>query len=160
MTFCENRQRRVLIVDDIEDNRVLLERTLRSGGYVTVGVENGAKALACLSSETFDIVLLDWMMPGLSGLETLNIIRQTHHRNELPVIMCTAVGEEANIVDAMEAGANDYVLKPISLPVLRARMTAHLAQSEEISNLSREKHESAQRLADQMRRLWEARAAG
>jgi len=160
MNICEHRQRRVLIVDDIEDNRVLLERALQSAGYRTKSAENGMNALACLSSEAFDIVLLDWMMPGLSGLETLHIIRQTHDRNELPVIMCTAVGEDAHVVDAMEAGANDYVLKPISLPVLRARMTAHLLQSEEISNLAREKHESSQRLADQMRRLWEARTAG
>lgn len=153
-------QRIALIVDDIEDNRVLLERALRTSGYRVVSVECGQAALSYLSNETPDIVLLDWMMPGLSGYETLQTIRERFSAASLPVIMCTAVGEEENIVEAMAAGANDYVTKPFSLPVLRARMARLLSQSEEVSALTSEHAETKRKLQEQTRRLFANRAAG
>lgn len=149
------QQKTVLIVDDIEDNRVLLERALASSGYRTISVDSGKAALSQLSNSLPDIILLDWMMPGLSGFETLQAIRQVHPASVLPVIMCTAVGEEDNVVEAIEAGANDYVTKPFSLPVLRARMTAHLAQSQAVSELENEKHEAKKRLTEQTRRFFD-----
>lgn len=151
--------RTVLIVDDLEANRVLLERSLASAGYRTVSAEDGASALSILGSERVDIVLLDWMMPGLSGLDTLRAIRQTHSQDGLPVIMCTAVGEDENVVEAIESGANDYVVKPISLPVLRARMATHLTRSNTIAALEHEREASVKRMSEQMRRLMEMRAA-
>jgi DNA-binding response OmpR family regulator len=157
MTSMERRQRTVLIVDDIEDNRVLLERTLQSAGYRTLLADGGRGALDIVNSDTPDIILLDWMMPGLSGLETLKAIREFHSAARLPVIMCTAVGEDDNVVEALEAGANDYVVKPFSLQVLRARMSAHLAQSETVANLDSDRHETKQRMAAQLRRLMETR---
>lgn len=152
------KARTVLIVDDLEANRVLLERSLASAGYRTLSAECGAGALAMLSSESVDIVLLDWMMPGLSGLDTLRAIRQSHTQDSLPVIMCTAVGEDDNIVEAMESGANDYVVKPISLPVLRARMATHLSRSHTIATLEYEHEASVKRMSEQMRRLMEMRS--
>lgn len=153
-------RRTVLIVDDLEANRTLLERSLASAGYRTICADDGASALAALSGgETVDMVLLDWMMPGLSGLDTLRAIRQTHSQDSLPVIMCTAVGEDDNIVEAIESGANDYVVKPISLPVLRARMATHLRRSRTIATLEHEREASVRRLSEQMRRLMELRAA-
>jgi DNA-binding response OmpR family regulator len=152
-------RRTVLIVDDLEANRVLLERSLAPSGYRTICAEDGAEALARLGSEPVDIVLLDWMMPGLSGLDTLRAIRQNHSHDSLPVIMCTAVGEDDNIVAAIESGANDYVVKPISLPVLRARMATHLSRSKTIATLELEHEASVRRMSAQMRRLMELRAA-
>lgn len=152
-------RRTVLIVDDLDANRVLLERSLAAAGYSTVSAEDGAGALALLGSRTVDIVLLDWMMPGLSGLDTLRAIRQRHSQDSLPVIMCTAVGEDENIVEAIESGANDYVVKPISLPVLRARMATHLSRSNTIATLEVEHEASVRRMSAQMRRLMELRAA-
>jgi DNA-binding response OmpR family regulator len=153
-------RRTVLIVDDLEANRTLLERSLASAGYRTLCADDGASALALFrGGESIDIVLLDWMMPGLSGLDTLRAIRQTHSQDNLPVIMCTAVGEDDNIVDAIESGANDYVVKPISLPVLRARMATHLSRSHTISALEHEREASVRRMSEQMRRLMEQRAA-
>ena len=153
-------RRTVLIVDDLEANRTLLERSLASAGYRTLCADDGAGALALLrGGDSIDIVLLDWMMPGLSGLDTLRAIRQTHSQDNLPVIMCTAVGEDDNIVDAIESGANDYVVKPISLPVLRARMATHLNRSHTISALEHEREASVRRMSEQMRRLMEQRAA-
>ena len=159
MTQPQMRLRTVLIVDDLEANRVLLERSLVSAGYRTISAECGASALARLSSEHVDIVLLDWMMPGLSGLDTLRAIRQSHSPDALPVIMCTAVGEDENVVEAIESGANDYVVKPISLPVLRARMATHVGRSETIAALEHERDSSKRRMSEQMRRLMEMRAA-
>ena len=149
----------VLIVDDLEANRVLLERSLASAGYRTLSAECGASALAILSRESCDIVLLDWMMPGLSGLDTLRAIRQGHSQDRLPVIMCTAVGEDENIVEALESGANDYVVKPISLPVLRARMATHLNRSATLATLEQDHELSVKRMSEQLRRLMEIRTA-
>ena len=154
------RQRSVLIVDDIEDNRILLSRSLACAGYRTITAHDGASALSEISTRIPSIVLLDWMMPGLSGLETLKAIREAHTAARLPVIMCTAVGEERHVVEAIEAGANDYVVKPVSLSILRARMSVHLSQSEMVSNLDTEKAEAKQRMAMQMRRLMQARSEG
>jgi DNA-binding response OmpR family regulator len=153
------RLRTILIVDDLEANRVLLERSLASAGYRTLSAECGASALALLGAHTIDLVLLDWMMPGLSGLDTLRAIRERHSQDLLPVIMCTAVGEDENIVEAIESGANDYVVKPISLPVLRARMATHLSRSATIATLEQERDASVKRMSEQMRRLMETRAS-
>jgi DNA-binding response OmpR family regulator len=152
-------RRTVLIVDDLEANRVLLERSLSVAGYRTLCAEDGASALALLGADSVDIVLLDWMMPGLSGLDTLRAIRQRFSADALPVIMCTAVGEDDNIVEAIESGANDYVVKPISLTVLRARMATHLSRSHTIAALERDREASVRRMGEQMRRLMETRQA-
>jgi DNA-binding response OmpR family regulator len=153
------QQKTVLIVDDIEDNRVLLERALRSSGYLTVSLDSGKAALAYMSNNTPDIVLLDWMMPGLSGYDTLRAIRENYGPSRLPVIMCTALGEEEHVVEAIEAGANDYVLKPISLPILRARMAAQLSQTAMVHSLDDEKCEAKRKLAEQTRLILRERSA-
>lgn len=142
-------QRTVLIVDDVEDNRVLIERALRSSGHRLVSLDSGTAALAWMSSNTPDIVLLDWMMPGLSGLDTLRAIREQHSAARLPVIMCTAVGEEELVVGALQAGANDYIVKPISIPILRARMSAHMNQSALVIALDTEKEAAQRRISEQ-----------
>lgn len=144
----------VLIVDDIEDNRVLLERSLVSAGYATTSCDSGRAALSIISNAKPDIVLLDWMMPGLSGLETLAAIREIYDSVRLPVIMCTAIDEDVSIVSAINAGANDYITKPISLPVLRARMSLHLNQRAIVDTLDCEKAKVEQRLGAQMRAMF------
>lgn len=149
----------ILVVDDIEDNRVLLDRALRSSGYETALAASGREALSLISRRVPDMVLLDWMMPELSGLETLRAIRQLHPSSRLPVIMCTAVGEEMSVVTAMSAGANDYMTKPISLPILRARMAAHLEQSEVIETLGSAKEEAERKLSEQTRALFDRASA-
>ncbi|MPT47063.1 MAG: response regulator [Sphingobium sp.] len=147
-------QRIALIVDDIEDNRVLLARALKSSGYATIMASSGREALAIITEKAPDIVLLDWMMPELSGLETLRAIREMHPSSHLPVIMCTAVDEEMSVVAAINAGANDYVTKPISLPILRARMAVHLEQRATIDALDHEKASAEQKLREQTRALF------
>ena len=84
----------LLIVDDIEENRTLLQRALKNSGYATDCAASGIEALSKISQRLPHLVLLDWMMPELSGLETLRAIRERHPSSRLPVIMCTAIGEK------------------------------------------------------------------
>jgi DNA-binding response OmpR family regulator len=93
------------------------------------------------------------MMPQLSGLDTLRAIRELHPRSRLPVVMCTAVGEEMSVVAAMGAGANDYITKPISIPILRARMTALFDQMAVIDALDAGKSEAERRLLERTRSM-------
>ena len=145
--------KRILIVDDIEENRDLLDRALRNSGYETVTALNGREALSIVSTVVPDLVLLDWMMPQLSGLDTLRAIRELYPRSVLPVIMCTAVGEEMSVVAAIAAGANDYITKPISIPILRARMAALFDQMAVISALDARKSAAELRLLERTRSM-------
>lgn len=150
-------RRTVLIVDDVEDNRVLLERFLTSSGYEPISVDSGRKAISQISRIKPELVLLDWMMPELSGIETLKAIREIYDSVRLPVIMCTAIGEEVSVVSALNAGANDYIVKPISLPILKARMAMHLKQQAIVGNMADEKSTMEHRLAEQTKALLGAR---
>ncbi len=117
----------VLVVDDNEENRDLLTRRLRRRGYAVTAVEDGFAALEVLAARPFDLVLLDVLMPGLSGLDVLRALRQEHSPAALPVIMATARSDTEDVVEAMQLGATDYVTKPINLPVLLARIEAQLS---------------------------------
>jgi len=154
MNFPENRpsrQKLILIVDDIEDNRLLLQRGLQTSGYSTLLAESGREALSMISKQCPAMVLLDWMMPQLSGLDTLRAIRELYPSSKLPVIMCTAIDEEQSVVAALQAGANDYVVKPISMPILRVRMAAQFEQLALIDDLDTAKAAAEQRLSEQTR---------
>src|SRR3546814_116273 len=101
---------RILIVDDVEDNRIFLHRQLTRAGFKTSMAASGIEALAGISADPPDLVLLDWMMPNLSGLDTLRAMREHYDLNQLPIIMCTARDEESSIVDAIESGAKHYII--------------------------------------------------
>jgi diguanylate cyclase (GGDEF)-like protein len=116
----------LLVVDDIADNRAILARRFRRHGFVVCEAECGEQALELINQQAFDLVLLDVMMPGLGGLEVLRLIRQAHPLTELPVIMVTAKADGPDIAEALEAGANDYVTKPVDLEVALARVRSQL----------------------------------
>ncbi len=116
----------VLVVDDYPANRDLLARRLERAGYGVELAASGREALELLGRVSVDLVLLDIMMPGMSGLEVLGKIRETRSPSELPVIMVTARTESADVVQALGLGANDYVTKPVDFPVAMARIEAHL----------------------------------
>jgi DNA-binding response OmpR family regulator len=149
---------RILIVDDVEDNRVVLKRQLERIGFQTTLCEDGMQAVSATSMDPPDLVLLDWMMPGLTGIETLKAIREHYDANELPIIMCTARDEESSIVDAIEAGANDYVQKPIKMPILLARMSAQLMRKAAMAALGAQAQDLEATLAQRTRELFETRA--
>ncbi len=116
----------ILVVDDNEVSRLTCSRVLERQGYRVVLAEDGRAALDQLAQIRPDLVLLDVMMPGLSGFEVLAAIRRRQPRESLPVIMATARDHSTDVVRAFELGANDYVTKPIEFPVLLARVQAQL----------------------------------
>ncbi|MCB9694930.1 MAG: response regulator [Alphaproteobacteria bacterium] len=128
---------RLLVVDDNDLNRDMLSRRLKRRGYSVGAAESGERAVEMLQSERFDLVLLDWMMPGMSGIDVLQKIRERWSPVELPVIMATAKSEADDIVQALRAEANDYVTKPLNFDVVHARIRTQL-------NLSRAHNELLQ----------------
>lgn len=126
---------RLLIVDDVADNRVLLVRRFTRRGYDTAEAESGEAALAVLRDEVFDAVLLDVMMPGMDGLETLQRIRQSYSPLELPVIMVTARTEPETLVDALRHQANDFLTKPIIFEIALARVASQIERKIAVEKL-------------------------
>jgi diguanylate cyclase (GGDEF)-like protein len=120
---------KLLVVDDNPHNRDMLSRRLARRGYAVEVAENGADALEKINQAQYDLVLLDQMIPGTSGLDLLRLLRATYSQSELPVIMVTAVDQSQSIVEALDEGANDYVVKPVDLPVVTACIESQLARS-------------------------------
>ena len=114
----------LLVVDDNFENRDVLSRRLQKRGFVVLTAESGQRSLEIIEAQRVDLVLLDVMMPGLSGLDVLRILRESPATKDLPVIMATAKTESEDIVEALELGANDYVTKPLDFPVVLARVQA------------------------------------
>jgi DNA-binding response OmpR family regulator/tRNA A-37 threonylcarbamoyl transferase component Bud32 len=118
---------RILVVDDDDLNRDLLTRRLRARAFDTSAAANGREALRLIANESFDLVLLDVMMPDMSGIEVLGHLRRRLDAAELPVIMATARDGSDDMVRALEAGANDYVTKPLDMAVVLARVSTQLS---------------------------------
>jgi len=121
-------RRRLLIVDDVRDNRVLLRRRFERRGFEVVEAESGLTALDLIDAESFDLVLLDIMMPGIDGIETLKRIRKQKSASQLPVIMVTGKTATENMVEALQLGANDYVTKPVDFAVALARVEVQISR--------------------------------
>ncbi|MGR3274767.1 response regulator [Acaryochloris marina NIES-2412] len=128
---------KLLVVDDVEANRDMLSRRLQRKGYEVALADSGEAALELIATTEITLVLLDIMMPGIGGIETLKRIRQTYSQEELPVIMATAKDASENVVEALELGANDYITKPIDLPIALARIQSHL-KTRDASAVSRQ----------------------
>jgi sigma-B regulation protein RsbU (phosphoserine phosphatase) len=117
---------RILVVDDVEGNRDSLSRRLLRRGYVVDVAADGESALEMVERLPIELILLDVMMPGINGLEVLSRIRQTRPATELPIIMVTARDGSDDVVNALTAGANDYVTKPLDFAVVIARIQTQL----------------------------------
>ena len=117
---------RVLVVEDDPDISTMLEYALSNADWQAVAVSDCHSALKELANTAPNLVVLDWMLPDMSGIELLHRIRRAPRLKEIPVIMLTARGEEADRVRGLESGADDYVVKPFSLRELKARINTHL----------------------------------
>jgi two-component system KDP operon response regulator KdpE len=117
---------RILVVDDDPQIRRVMKVTLTGQGYEVVDARSGEEALEKLDVERFDLVLLDMGMPGMGGLETCRAIRQ---RSEIAIIMLTVRDAESDKVEALDAGADDYVMKPYTPRELLARIRAGLRRT-------------------------------
>ncbi len=119
----------ILVVEDEPALATLLRYNLEKEGFSVAEAHDGEEALLQLSERTPDAVLLDWMLPQVSGLEICRRIRRTPQWRSLPVIMLTAKGEEADRVRGLEGGADDYVVKPFGVTELVARLKAVLRRA-------------------------------
>lgn len=121
----------ILIVEDEADIQQLVSYNLIRAGFYVTCADSGEEALQYLRSEQFDCILLDLMLPGLSGLEVCTEIKKGRAKeySGIPIIMLTAKGEEEDVVSGLECGADDYITKPFSPKVLMARIKAVLRRS-------------------------------
>jgi two-component system phosphate regulon response regulator PhoB len=130
---------RVMIVEDEEPLTTLLRYNLEAEGYSVDASLRGDEAELKIRESTPDLLLLDWMLPGVSGIELCRRLRLREETRELPIIMLTARGEEAERIRGLSTGADDYVVKPFSVPELMARIRAILrrAKPETIASVLR-----------------------
>jgi|SRR5690554_1307465 len=119
-------QLKILIVDDEVAICNMLSMALQNAGYEAQSVHHGEAVLAAIADMQPDLVLLDWMLPGISGIELARLIKQSPDFSELPIIMLTARTEEDSKVTGLESGADDYVTKPFSIRELLSRIKAVL----------------------------------
>ncbi len=120
---------RILVVEDEEPLGVLLQYNLEAEGYEVEVVVRGDEAELRLRENVPDLLVLDWMLPGVSGIELCRRLRQRHETERLPVIMLTARGEESDRVRGLSTGADDYLVKPFSTPEFLARVRALLRRA-------------------------------
>ncbi len=116
----------ILIVEDEAAIHQLLEYNLKAEGFRTRVLETGEEVHSAISDEMPDLVLLDWMLPGLSGIEVCKLIRARPETKTLPIVMLTARGEETERVRGLATGADDYIVKPFSIPEVMARIRSIL----------------------------------
>ena len=121
-----DRPARILLVDDEQPIQTLLSFPLQRDGYEVVQASDGREALARFSEQTFDLVVLDVMLPKMDGLE---VCRRLRARSSVPIIMLTAKSEEIDKVLGLELGADDYITKPFSMREFRSRVKAALRRS-------------------------------
>jgi class 3 adenylate cyclase/CheY-like chemotaxis protein len=117
----------LLVVDDNDLNREVLAKFFGMRGYAVLGAEDGRQALEMIENRAIDLVLLDWMMPEMSGLDVLKELRQRRSPSELPVIMVTAKDQTEDVVAALKIGANDYIVKPLDFDIVFARAETQLS---------------------------------
>ena len=124
---------KVLLIEDEPSQRALLAYNLQAEGFEVVEAGDGEEGLLLVEEEAPDLILLDWMLPGLSGIEVCRRLKTRSETRALPVIMLSARSEEVDRVRGLETGADDYMVKPYSLAELMARVRAHLRRSRPVT---------------------------
>jgi DNA-binding response OmpR family regulator len=126
---------RILVVDDVEANRTVVCRRLERLNYDIQSADGGEAALRIVDANAPDLILLDYMMPEMNGIDVLRELRTNSRGSDVPVIMLTARADAQTVVASLEAGADDYVSKPIDFDVLAARIEAQLQRRRQAANL-------------------------
>jgi two-component system phosphate regulon response regulator PhoB len=116
----------ILIVEDEDALATLLQYNLEKEGYAVVVAEDGDEAMVSVDEKLPDLIVLDWMLPKVSGIEVCRRLRQRPETRNVPIIMLTARGEESDRIRGLDTGADDYVVKPVSMSELAARVRAVL----------------------------------
>jgi phosphate regulon transcriptional regulator PhoB len=120
---------KILVVDDEKDIVELVQYNLKKEGYGVISACDGERALDLVKKELPDLIVLDLMLPGMDGLEVCRTLKNDSRTSDIPVIMLTAKGEEADIVVGLELGADDYITKPFSVRQLLARVKTVLRRT-------------------------------
>ena len=136
----------ILIVEDEPPLAELLRYNIETGGFKTLMATCGEEALLTAAEEEPDLIILDWMLPDISGIEVCRNLRSRHESKSVPIIMLTAKGEDSDKVSGLGAGADDYIVKPFSPAELLARIHAVLRRSD--SSFGRESFEYADIVVD------------
>lgn len=123
----------VMVIEDEEALGLLLKYNLEKEGYEVILETRGNKALAEIKKYGPSVILLDWMLPEISGVEICKLVRSKPDIKNIPIIMLTAKGEEEDKIKGLTAGADDYVTKPFSVPELMARVKTNLRRAPEIT---------------------------
>ncbi|WP_326525417.1 response regulator [Sphingomonas sp.] len=150
--------RTILAVDDSRTNLDVLGARLGALGHLMVLAGDGREALDLIAGRGIDLVLLDMVMPGMSGIDVLTELRGSRDTVDLPVIMVTGRSEPQAAVEALAAGADDWIAKPFSFDVLAARIERILARSTRLADLKRSNAALDARIAARAIELGEARA--
>ena len=116
----------ILVVEDEDSLATLLQYNLQKEGYLVTMAGDGEEALLLVDEKLPDLIVLDWMLPKLSGIEVCRRLRQRNETRNVPIIMLTARGEETDRIRGLDTGADDYVVKPFSMTELAARIRAVL----------------------------------
>lgn len=124
-------QAHILIVEDEPAIREMIAFALRTQSYQPISAQDAKEAIQAIADKIPDLILLDWMLPGMSGIELVKRFRKDENTRHIPIIMLTAKGEEADRLVGFENGADDYVVKPFSARELLARIKAVLRRSRE-----------------------------
>ena len=120
-----NQNMKILTVDDFSTMRRIIRNMLRQLGYTNIlEAEDGAEALSLLQREKVDFVISDWNMPNMSGLDLLKAIRADENLKPIPVLLVTAEALKENVVEAVKAGVNNYVVKPFTAETLKEKIDA------------------------------------
>jgi len=122
-----NKNMRILVVDDFKTMVKIIENLLRQMGFTTIEeASNGQAALAKIKAQKYDLILSDWNMEPMSGMELLKAVRADPANKNIPVILVTAESKPENIAAARQAGVNDYIIKPFNAATLKEKLIATL----------------------------------
>ncbi len=122
---------KILIVDDSPTMRRILQNSLKHLGYEDVGeAENGREALSMLHVDQYNFIVTDWNMPEMDGLAFVKTVKEESEFAAIPILMVTTRSQQEDVIEAMQAGVNNYVIKPFTPQVLKQKIDAILAQNE------------------------------
>ena len=124
----------ILIIEDEPDISELIEYSLTQSGYNIIVSDNGEKGIEVTRKHSPDLILLDLMLPGINGIDVCRILKNDNDTSDVSIIMLTALGQEEDIIKGLETGADDYVTKPFSFPVLEARIQSVLRRGKNDNN--------------------------
>ena len=138
--------KKILVVDDIEDNVKLLQYDLEDDGYKVVVARDGIEAIEVAKTESPDLILLDIMMPRMDGIEACRILKEHHDLKETPVLMLSAKDQDEDVISGLDAGATDYLFKPINYSIVAARIRTAIRAGELTKRLQEEKRRAEEAL--------------